>query len=147
MVSFPHSKRQVSEADLESDLAEDLGSWKVTRRQSNPRQVEQSIPGFLQELPLRSMEPELRSVTLSTIHGAKGRQFGRVYLIGLADEVLPAYQSLKRGSDSRQVEEERRNCFVAITRTQERLTLSRADSYYGYPKRPSRFLNEMGLLP
>lgn len=142
-------ERQVSEDGRESDLAEDLGSWKAARRQSNPRQVEQSIPGFLQELQLRSMEPEPEphSVTLSTIHGAKGRQFGHVYLIGLADEVLPTYQSLKRGSDSRQVEEERRNCFVAITRTQERLTLSRADSYYGYPKRPSRFLNEMGLLP
>jgi DNA helicase-2/ATP-dependent DNA helicase PcrA len=44
------------------------------------------------------------------------------------------------------MEEERRNCFVAITRTIETLTLSYAERYRGWPKEPSRFLFEMGIL-
>lgn len=43
------------------------------------------------------------------------------------------------------MEEERRNCFVAITRTKEGLVLSRAEQYRGWKKQPSRFLIEMGL--
>jgi DNA helicase II / ATP-dependent DNA helicase PcrA len=44
------------------------------------------------------------------------------------------------------MEEERRNCFVAITRARETLTLTYADTCRGYSKQPSRFLYEMGLL-
>ncbi|MDB6128936.1 MAG: hypothetical protein JWM04_43 [Verrucomicrobiales bacterium] len=47
-----------------------------------------------------------------TIHAAKGREFDFVYLIGLADEILPSYQSFQKGAQSLEVEEERRNCFV-----------------------------------
>jgi DNA helicase II / ATP-dependent DNA helicase PcrA len=45
-----------------------------------------------------------------------------------------------------EMEEERRNCFVAITRTKECLVLSRAEKYRNWPKAPSRFLVEMGLV-
>ena len=133
----------------ESDLAEDLVSWRAAMQNFNFQRTEQSIPRFLQELQLRSAEsrPKPHSVTVATIHGAKGREFRHVYLIGLADEVLPTYQSLRNGPDSRQVAEERRNCFVAITRAEEHLTLSWAEHYRGYPKQPSRFLREMGLIP
>ena len=68
-----------------------------------------------------------------------------MYLIGMAQEVLPSFQSLKKGADSRDLEEERRNCFVAITRTQVSLTLTRSQKYNGWPKSPSQFLLEMGL--
>lgn len=133
----------------ESDLAEDLASWRAAMRNFKVQRTEQSIPRFLQELQLHSVEPRPKphSVTVATIHGAKGREFRHVYLIGLADEVLPTYQSLRNGPDSRQVAEERRNCFVAITRAEEHLTLSWAEHYKGYPKQPSRFLREMGLIP
>ncbi|HAO21690.1 MAG TPA: hypothetical protein DCQ37_15215 [Desulfobacteraceae bacterium] len=47
--------------------------------------------------------------------------------------------------NSPEMEEERRNCFVAITRTGKTLTLSYADRYRGWTKKPSRFLSEMGL--
>jgi DNA helicase-2/ATP-dependent DNA helicase PcrA len=80
-----------------------------------------------------------------TIHGSKGKEFDHVYLIGLAEDVLPSFQSLKAGSESAEMEEERRNCFVAITRTRECLCLSWADRYRGYSKQPSRFLSEMEL--
>jgi len=44
------------------------------------------------------------------------------------------------------MEEERRNCFVAITRVQQTLTITYASRYNGWSKRPSRFLREMGLI-
>jgi DNA helicase II / ATP-dependent DNA helicase PcrA len=103
---------------------------------------------FLQELELRSKEPSLKPgvVPLLTIHGSKGNEFLHVYLMGLAEDILPSFQSKQRGDHSPQMEEERRNCFVAITRCGETLTLSRAGNYNGWPKQPSRFLAEMDVL-
>ena len=97
---------------------------------------------------MRSKEPvpAAGTVALGTVHGAKGLEFDRVYLIGLAEEVFPSWHSVKKGSSSAVIEEERRNCFVAITRTRRHLILSRARKYRGWPKKPSRFLEEMGLL-
>ena len=97
---------------------------------------------------MRSKEPTLApgTVTLTTIHGAKGREFDTVYLIGMAEEILPSWHSVKKGDGSAEIEEERRACFVAVTRARERLILSRARHYRGWPKSPSRFLEEMGCL-
>lgn len=141
-------EKRVPEDGQESDLAEDLVSWRAAMREFNVEHAGQSVPRFLQELQLHSLEPQPKphSVTVGTIHGAKGREFRHVYLIGLADEVLPTFQSLQRGPRSSQVEEERRNCFVAITRARDQLTLSWAEHYNGDRKRPSRFLQEMGLI-
>ena len=141
-------RKRVPEDGQESDLGEDLLSWRAAMREFNVQYAQQSVPRFLQELQLRSLEPQPKphSVTVTTIHGAKGREFRYVYLIGLADEVLPTFQSLQSGPHSSQVDEERRNCFVAITRAQDQLTLSWAERYNGYPKQPSRFLREMGLI-
>jgi DNA helicase-2/ATP-dependent DNA helicase PcrA len=77
----------------------------------------------------------------------KGTEADYVYVIGMAEDNIPSFQSIKKGNDSPQMEEERRNCFVAITRTKEQLTLSVAGRYRGWAKRPSRFLAEMGLGP
>ena len=81
-----------------------------------------------------------------TVHGSKGLGFKHVYLIGMAQEVFPAFQALRKGSQSRELEEERRNCFVAITRVEQTLTLTRAERYYGYRKKPSQYLGEMGIV-
>jgi DNA helicase-2/ATP-dependent DNA helicase PcrA len=81
-----------------------------------------------------------------TIHGAKGKEFDHVYLIGMVEDELPSFQSRKKGDQSPEMEEERRNCFVAITRAIKTLTLSHAETYRGWPKKPSRFLFEMKLL-
>ncbi|NUQ76430.1 MAG: ATP-dependent helicase [Polyangiaceae bacterium] len=104
---------------------------------------------FLQELQLRSKTPPppSNSVTLMTIHASKGKEFDHVYVVGLVEDELPSYHSIKRGAQSLEMEEERRNCFVAITRVRETLTLTYSDTYRGYSKKPSRFLFEMGLLP
>lgn len=71
-------------------------------------------------------------------------EFDHVYVIGLAEGVLPSWQSAKEGDQSPSPREERRNCFVAISRTQTSLTLTYALRYNG-SKDPSRFLAEMGL--
>jgi len=107
-----------------------------------------TLEAFLQEPQMRSKEPILRpnTVTLMTIHGAKGKEFEHVYLIGMVEDELPSFQSRRKGDQSPEMEEERRNCFVAITRTIETLTLSYAEKYRGWPKKPSRFLFEMHLL-
>jgi len=81
----------------------------------------------------------------NSIHSAKGREFDFVFLIGLAEDMLPSFQSIQKGDKSPEMEEERRNCFVALTRTKECLVLSRAKRYRGYLKQPSRFLKEMGF--
>ena len=121
--------------ELMLDITESLGD-------------ELTLEAFLQELQIHSKEspPQPDTVILMTIHGAKGKEFEHVYLIGLVEDELPSFQSRQRGDASLEMEEERRNCFVAITRTIETLTLSYAERYRGWLKEPSRFLSEMGVL-
>ena len=134
--------------DPDDDLKYDLSAWRRIQREIEDAQEFVSLDRFLQELQLRTKEPVAASgtVSLTTIHGAKGQEFETVYLIGLAEEILPSWHSLKRGADSAALEEERRGCFVAVTRTRRHLILSRARHYRGRSKKPSRFLEEMGCL-
>lgn len=107
-----------------------------------------SLGQFLQELALANKTPEAPSsaVRCLTIHSSKGMEFQHVYLVGMAEDQLPSFQSKKAGDNSREMQEERRNCFVAITRTIKTLTMSYGKKYNGWSKQPSRFLFEMGLL-
>ncbi len=134
--------------DVDGDLKDDLSAWRRIEREIRQARGTISLDQFLQEMELRSKEPTPApgTVSLSTVHGTKGLEFDRVYLIGLAEKVFPSWHSVKKGKDSAAIEEERRSCFVAITRTRRRLILSRARSYDGWSKMPSRFLKEMGLL-
>ncbi|WP_321472976.1 ATP-dependent helicase [uncultured Paludibaculum sp.] len=130
------------------DLAEDCAAWNELKTNiAHTIDRNAGLDQFLQQLDLRSKEasPPAGSVRLMTIHGAKGTEADYVYVIGMAEDNIPSFQSIKAGNDSPQMEEERRNCFVAITRTKEQLTLSAALRYRGWAKKPSRFINEMGL--
>ena len=126
-------------------LKEDLSAWRRVSGEIRDVRGQTSLGRFLQELHLRTKEtaPRLGAPVLMTIHRAKGREFDIVYLIGLAEEILPSWHSLRSPA---RIEEERRECFVAITRAKQRLILSRARTYRGWPKEPSRFLREMGCL-
>ena len=130
------------------DLKDDLSAWLRIDREIRRAKGSLPLDRFLQELELRSKDPlpVAGTVSLATIHGAKGQEYDAVYLIGLAEEILPSWQSLKKGGSSAALEEERRGCFVAVTRTRRHLVMSRARQYRGWPKRPSRFLEEMGCL-
>lgn len=103
---------------------------------------------LLQELDLRSKSPEPSkgAIPCFTIHASKGMEFDHVYLLGMVEDQLPSWSAIKKGDDSREMQEERRNCFVAITRAQETLSLSYSDYVQGWAKNPSRFLYEMGVL-
>lgn len=130
------------------DLRDDLSAWRQVDREIRAVGGSESLDGFLQELEMRSKEPPLGpgTVSLATIHGAKGLEFDVVFVVGLAEEILPSWHSVKTGVANAALEEERRGCFVAITRTKRRLVMSRARRYSGWRKAPSRFLVEMGLL-
>lgn len=106
-----------------------------------------SLHQLLHELDLTSKTPPkpLEAIPCFTIHASKGMEFGHVYLIGLVEDQLPSWAAVKKGDDSLEMQEERRNCFVAITRAQESLTLTFSTQVFGWQKQPSRFLTEMGI--
>lgn len=135
------------EPDFGAELREEIDIWKEFHGDHLQEHggSDVTLHGYLQSMDLAAkVAPRPSgSVPCLTVAGAKGLEFKHVYLIGMSQEVLPSFQALKRGSTSREVEEERRNCFVAITRARETLTLTRAKQYFGYQKDQSQFLNEM----
>jgi len=112
------------------------------------REVESpSLLGFLDRSALVSDADEIGArpgVTLMTVHNAKGLEFSVVFLAGLEENIFPHSRSRANDDD---LEEERRLCYVAITRARERLCLSRALTrlQQGVPQAnaPSRFLDEI----
>ncbi len=106
------------------------------------------VPGFLEQVALVSEQDEYdeesSSVTLMTLHNAKGLEFPVVFIIGMEDGVFPHYRSM---GDGAQLEEERRLAYVGITRARERLYLTHAwsRSLFGQTSYnpPSRFLAEI----
>ena len=141
-------KPEVNGASAFSFLEEDRVAWyALSGEVGRAIGVPSDLEPFLQELDLRSKEPPVRpdTVPVMTIHSAKGNEFSHVYIIGLSEDVLPGYYSKQNGDRSPQFEEERRNCFVAVTRCKMTLTLSYGERYFGRSKAPSRFLTEMGL--
>jgi DNA helicase-2/ATP-dependent DNA helicase PcrA len=138
-----------NDVEIFAGYEEERFVWQDLMREiTNALGNEITLEAFLQELQMRSKEPmpKQNTITLMTIHGVKGKEFDHVYLIGLVDDELPSFQSKQKGDNSPEMEEERRNCYVAITRTIKTLTLSYAEEYRGWSKQPSRFLFEMGLL-
>jgi DNA helicase-2/ATP-dependent DNA helicase PcrA len=112
-----------------------------------------TLAGFLDEIALGGREfdnekdNQLRrnAVVLMTLHSAKGLEFPQVYMVGMEEGLLPHHRSVKTDGDA--IDEERRLCYVGITRAQERLTLSMAlrRMKWGKPREsiPSRFLFEI----
>jgi DNA helicase-2/ATP-dependent DNA helicase PcrA len=110
-----------------------------------------ALPDFLEEVALMSsadVENSQKGVTLMTLHAAKGLEFPVVFIVGLEEGVLPSARALEEGP--RQLEEERRLCYVGMTRAREELHLLYAMSRQQYGMRdyslPSRFLQDMGHL-
>jgi DNA helicase-2/ATP-dependent DNA helicase PcrA len=106
------------------------------------------VQAFLEAISLVTdldeTDPEASSVTLMTLHSAKGLEFPVVFLIGLEDGVFPHMRSL---GDPDELEEERRLCYVGLTRAEERLYLCHAWSRMMFGatdyRPPSRFLAEI----
>ena len=108
---------------------------------------EPSLSGFLQEISLYSDQDAIRGeqslVTLMTLHNAKGLEFRAVFIIGMEEGIFPHARSIEEQG----LEEERRLCYVGMTRAEERLTLTHASSRSLWGSRaynlPSRFLDEL----
>jgi DNA helicase II / ATP-dependent DNA helicase PcrA len=108
----------------------------------------ETIDEFLEAVSLVADQDELTeddsSVVLMTLHTAKGLEFPTVFIVGLEDGVFPHLRSL---GEPDELEEERRLCYVGITRARERLYISNAwsRSLFGSTQYnpPSRFLNEI----
>lgn len=134
------------EAEFGQDLRDEVELWKELHAQLQREHGDITLHAYLQAMDLSSKVPPPvpGAVPCLTVHGSKGLEFEHVYLIGMAQEVLPSFQALERGAESREPEQERRSCFVAMTRARETLTLTWARSYRGWPKAPSQFLAEMG---
>jgi DNA helicase-2/ATP-dependent DNA helicase PcrA len=104
---------------------------------------------YLQEVSLLSDQDEDDSegdnkVTLMTIHAAKGLEFDVVFVVGMEENLFPSEMALE---NPRQIEEERRLCYVAMTRARQHLILTFSKSRFHFGKmefgRPSRFLSEI----
>ena len=104
-----------------------------------------TISTYMQEFSMisKEIEPSEDCIQFLTIHASKGKESDNVILIGMVDDELPSYQSIKKGINSVELEEERRNCFVAITRSKKRLFMTYSDRYFGWHKKVSMFLIEM----
>ena len=106
-----------------------------------------TLSEFLQQISLYSdqddLEEEGGKVTLMTLHNAKGLEFRAVFLVGMEEGVFPHARSLEEQG----LEEERRLCYVGLTRAQERLVLLHASARSLWGSRnynlPSRFLDEL----
>lgn len=110
---------------------------------------EPSLSAFLEEVALvadiDNMDESEDRIILMTLHSAKGLEFPYVYLAGMEDGLFPSMMSLMEGPEA--LEEERRLCYVGITRAEKRLTLTAAKSRMikgqVQPERTSRFIDEI----
>ena len=127
-----------------------INAVKEYEERCHKGEKEPSVSDFLQEISLLSGEDDSNAgeggaVTLMTVHLAKGLEFNNVFVTGLEENLFPI------GKDNEdELEEERRLCYVAMTRAREKLFLTYAQSRRKFGQRqdnlPSRFLFESGLL-
>jgi DNA helicase-2/ATP-dependent DNA helicase PcrA len=136
-----------SEGTVEAEARlENLEELANAAKEYERYEPEATLDGFLQEQALYSEGDrvgEEGSVTLMTLHNAKGLEFGHVFVVGMEEGTFPHARSL----DEQNLEEERRLCYVGITRAMKTLTLSYAKLRSSWGEReyqmPSRFLSEI----
>ncbi len=145
-----HRRNDEESADREQNLSEFLN--EVQEYEESLRATDQaaSLQGLLERVALQtdmdSWESKDDRVTLMSLHSAKGLEFDTVFLTGMEEELFPHSRSY---DDEESMEEERRLCYVGITRAKRKLYLTRAMSrmQYGHTttRAPSRFLHD--ILP
>lgn len=148
-VNYEEFLRQFEEADEASrriDNVRELYSAAAAFEESSPAA---SLSDFLANTALVTTDDESVStgvVKLMTMHAAKGLEFSIVFLTGLEEGLFP----LASGEGEGNIEEERRLCYVGVTRAKDRLYITRVGNRLQYGRRqlsvPSRFLRESGVL-
>ena len=138
-----------NEKSIEADIRlENLEEFKTITRNYEENKGIASLDEFLNEISLVSDVEEYRNrddvITLMTIHSAKGLEFNNVFLIGMEEGIFPHQAAF---FDNNELEEERRLCYVAITRAKEKLYIVNAKrrTLYGIDSvnPPSRFISEI----
>lgn len=139
----------LNENTIEAEVRlENLEEFKSITRNFEEKNGIISLEEFLMEISLVSDIEEHKNntdvVTLMTVHAAKGLEFNNVFIIGLEEGIFPHMNSL---DDHNQIEEERRLCYVAVTRARKRLWLVNAKrrTLFGMEgaNPPSRFIKEI----
>ena len=114
------------EAEARIENIDELITKVVSYEEENE---EPTLSGFLEEVALvadiDSVDGDDNQVLLMTLHSAKGLEFPFVYLAGMEDGIFPSYMTIT-SDDPTEIEEERRLCYVGITRARERLTMTAA---------------------
>lgn len=138
-----------AENDAQSEnRIDNLGEFLNAIIEFENEEADPSLANFLETISLTSdiddLEDEDDSVTLMTLHSSKGLEYPVVYIIGLEEGIFPSDKSIL---DNKEIEEERRLCYVGITRAKEQsyLTLARQRTVFGQTRfnLPSRFVNEI----
>lgn len=149
--SLQNEDAEEAEARIENidELLSKIAAYEETCEAQNEPAV---LSGFLEEVALvadiDSLDESTDYVVLMTLHSAKGLEFPRVYLAGMEDGLFPSYMTIT-ADDPEEVEEERRLCYVGITRAEKELTLTcarrrmiRGETQYN---KMSRFLKEIPM--
>ena len=153
MTGYAQNLEADDEIDAESrlqNIEELLNKAAVYEEDCEDRGEKATLSGFLEEVALvadiDSLEEDQDYVVLMTLHSAKGLEFPHVYLAGMEDGLFPSYMTIT-GDDPEELEEERRLCYVGITRAEQQLTLTcarkrmvRGETQYN---RISRFVSEI----
>ena len=117
------------EADARIENIDELIS-KITSYEDNCIDEPPTLSGLLEEIALvadiDSVEADENRVLLMTLHSAKGLEFPYVYLTGMEDGIFPSYMSIAADNPREEIEEERRLCYVGITRAMTKLTMTAA---------------------
>ena len=139
------------ESDRGEERLENIQEFRSAARDFLELGVQEALTAFLENVSLvsdiDSFEERPDAITLITLHQAKGLEFRAVFIVGMEEGILPHQRSIDSG-DPAEMEEERRLCYVGVTRAKERLYLLRAFRRRGYgggsmPGMPSRFLADI----
>ena len=153
MTGYAQNLEADDEVDAESRLQniEELVNKAASYEEDcEDRDEKPTLSGFLEEVALvadiDSLDEDQDYVVLMTLHSAKGLEFPHVYLAGMEDGLFPSYMTIT-GDDPEELEEERRLCYVGITRAEQKLTMTcarrrmvRGETQYN---KMSRFIKEI----
>ncbi len=146
-------KKQYDDEAQQAQRMDSLGELTNALAQYEARVASPTLVDFLEDTALTGRDEEndkddklsQRGIKLMTLHSAKGLEFPRVFLVGMEEGLLPHRRALDEAEAT--IPEERRLCYVGITRARDHLTLTRAASRKKWGKArattPSRFLFEM----
>ena len=132
--------------NIDELISKTVAYQEAMKEQNQPA----TLSGFLEEVALvadiDTVDPDQDYVLLMTLHSAKGLEFPKVFMVGMEDGIFPSHMTISYGDDG-ELEEERRLCYVGITRAMKDLTLTcaqqrmiRGETQYN---RVSRFVREI----